>query len=206
MAKALPKASGLRILGNLGSARGLDLQFKPSISIVAGSIDKLGLDIRSFKEPLKRSLVQVIIPSIQDNFHAEGRPKWQELADSTIYKKGFTNILLDSGKLFKTMQRQNIWTLNRNYLILTDLPDKVWYGKVHQAGATFSVRGGGMNLKAAEKYLYGGAGKGKGGSGGSGTIPARPFVMLQKIDERRIESIFRHWLDERMRATARRIN
>lgn len=210
MARRLPSAAGLKQLhiGKGANVRGIEIEFRPSVAIIAGGLDKLSLDIRSFREPLKESLVQVIIPSIQDNFHAEGRPKWPSLADATIARKGFSNILLDSGKLFRTMQQQNIWTITKDYLVLQDLPQKVWYGKVHQGGATFGVRGGG-GLQSTKKhmgYSLGGkaAGSGKAESD-TGSIPARPFVMLQPRDQQRIESIFRHWLDEGVQRAAARM-
>lgn len=211
MARRLPQAKGLtmRTIGKGANVRGIEVQFRPSITIIAGSIDKLGLDIRSFKDPLKEALVQVIIPSIESNFLSEGRPRWTPLADATIARKGFTNVLVTTNKLFHTMQRQNIWTLTKDYLILQDLPQSVWYGKVHQGGATFSVRGGGGRTSSERHMGYSIGGKAAGSAkaeSSTGEIPARPFVMLQPKDERQIESIFRHWLDDKVRAAARRIN
>jgi phage gpG-like protein len=194
MARALPQATGLQIVGGLRSAKGLEVIFSPSLAIVAGRIDKLGLDIRSFKEPLTKAVKDVVIPSIQKNFEAGGRPKWQKLAPMTVERKGGdTTILRSSGALQRGMKSLNIWTIGKNYAVLQDLPDNIWYGKVHQAGLgntskALKIVGQKQTVKISD-----------------GGIPARPFVVLQKADERDITSIFRHWLDGRIRANMGRL-
>ena len=194
MARALPRADGLQLISGLKTAKGIDIQFTPSLAIIAGRLDKLGLDIRSFKEPLRRSIKQVVIPSIRKNFASGGRPKWQALAPSTVDRKGSSKILEDTGALKRVMGQINIWTITRSYAIITDLPDNVWYGKVHQAGLGKTVAIKNVATKRAVANVA-----------ESGGIPARPFVLLQKSDERAIESVFRHWLDERIRANMGRL-
>src|SRR5690606_29929622 len=75
--------SGLRIDGSIPGVQ-LGFTFSPTIGIVAKNVDKLGLDIRSFREPLKRAIQQVVIPSIRTNFDSGGRPAWEPLSEATL--------------------------------------------------------------------------------------------------------------------------
>jgi phage virion morphogenesis protein len=156
----------------------LYLDFKPSLKVTAGHYEAVGVEIRSFREPLKRSVQQVIIPSIRKNFDSGGRPGWAPYADITIefhqelgeaMSQGMLN---KTGKLKQTMGYFNIWSVDREKAELRDLPANIWYGKIHQAGY--------------------------GGRGGKYVIPARPFVMLQPDDEQKIVEVFDKWLEERI--------
>lgn len=191
MTRTLPRAEGLRFVNGLRSATGIDLQFKPSLAIIAGQIDKLGLDIRSFRVPLKRAVQQVVIPSIRKNFDTGGRPPWQPLAPQTIQRKGSSAKLVDTGSLRRNMGFLSIWTITRDYAVIQDLPQRIWYGKVHQAG-------NGGSSKALKVVGTGAKSQQQSVNISEGGIPARPFVMLTSADERKIESVFRHWLDERI--------
>lgn len=157
---------------------GLQFQFRPSIGLSARNIDKLGINIRSFREPLKRSIQQVIAPSFRKNFQVGGRPqRWRPLAEYTVEERGNSKpILVRSGMLMRTMQQFNIWTVDTQKAALLDLPPKIWYGKIHQAG--YGARGSGQ-IKAAG-------------------IPARPFAIIQTADFEKIDRVFVQWLKERM--------
>lgn len=152
----------------------LQMRFRPSIGLMAKNVDKFGMDIRSFREPLKRSIQQVLAPSFRKNFEAGGRPdRWAPLADYTIEKRGSSEpILVRSGRLKRTIQQLNIWSLDREKAAITDLPANIWYGKLHQAG----YRGTG-----AATFSF----------------PARPFVLIQDEDYDDIEEVFAQWLQER---------
>lgn len=136
------KASVFRGLGmnsGLTAAMVPTLQFSPSIGIAAGRIDKLGMDIRSFREPLTRAVREVIVPSIRENFDAGGRPAWEPLADATLALRQSRGIsgskpLTVSGALRRGASQINIWDIRQNSAVIPDLPQKVWYGKIHQAG------------------------------------------------------------------------
>jgi len=174
---ARPPVKGLRV------DFGLKFEFRPSIGIMAKNVDKLGLDIRSFREPLSRSIKEVLIPSFRKNFDVGGRPKWQPLAEATIERRqeeGFAAgpTLVRTGKLRRTMGQFNIWTVDREKAALLDLPDSVWYGKIQQGGYGF---------------------KGSARRGTSAAVPARPFAVLQSPkDYDDIERVFQKWLDERI--------
>lgn len=173
-----PPVKGLRI------DEGLTFAFTPSLGISAKNIDKLGLDIRSFREPLKRSIQQVLAPSFKMNFRAGGRPdRWEPLAEETIKfraTQGYAPgpILVRSGKLMKTIQQFNIWSINNTQAAITDLPEKIWYGKVQQGGLVKHGR-----------------------TAAAGNIPAREFVLIQGEDYDKIEEVFAKWFVERMEKT-----
>lgn len=202
-------------------------EFKPSLGIVAKNIDKFAMDIRSFREPLKRSVQQVMIPSFKQNFTVGGRPeRWQGLSKSTITRRGSTGpILVRSGKLRRGVTTLNIWSITPSAATIRDLPSRIWYGKVHQAG--FGGREGNhfgsgnwfaKYERAARKSLGPYASEGevtrlgfqmfdsrtlKHGaaphSGEMSSIPARPFAVFQEEDMDKIQEVFAEWLIERAR-------
>lgn len=170
----------------------IDMHFEPSIGVLARRVDKLGADIRSFREPLRRAVKEVIIPSIRQNFEAEGRPAWRELTDSRRLKRGSAHpILDDTGALRRTMGYLKIWHFDTEKALIPDLPQSVWYGKVHQSGyggtTSFSVK----NIATGEMETF--------TEEGEGGIPARPFIMIQDEDLPEIDRIFSEWVAERVR-------
>jgi phage gpG-like protein len=198
---------GLNMQSGLTRSAVVGITFEPTVGIAAGRIAKLGVDIRSFREPLSRAIKQVVIPSIQANFNAGGRPEWEPLSDFTLKRhaeEGGSGPLIKTGKLKKTMAQFNIWTITPTMAILADLPERVWYGKVQQAGyegagAGRRVRQGSRSARQTLEDITDAALTGR-GTGGSVVppIPARPFVMLQPEDEDKIMIIFIKWLEERV--------
>jgi len=185
----------------------LGYSFTPSLAMSAKQFNKLDVDIRSFREPLKRSIQRVIAPSIGQNFVSNGRPDgWVPYADDTVTMKmsdpknkfGPENMLRRSGLLWKTMQQYNIWTVTRTQAAILDLPSKVWYGALHQGG--FGVRAsdvkpakeGSMFLSPQELHDMGARAKVQ--------IPARPFAMFQTRDIDKVQEVFADWLQERVDA------
>lgn len=166
-----PPVRGLRIDPEI------TLQWRPTIGISARNVDKLGLDIRSFREPLKRSIQEVLAPSFRKNFDSEGRPSgWQPLADYTVKVRGATGPILNrSGLLKRTVQQLNIWTLDSTKAAIVGLPSKIWYGRIHQEGMVGRQR-----------------------KGAAPDIPQRRFVMLQDEDYDGIQEVFEKWLAERI--------
>lgn len=193
--------AGLRIDPSLNSSRvsSLSMTFEPSIGIMARRVDKLGLDIRSFREPLHRAVKEVVIPSIAMNFAKHGRPRWAPLAEATInqrHSKGTGARILDrTGLLRRTMGQLNVWHIDTEKALIANLPSKIWYGVVHQKGV------GDPNALADMWYdpvLQREVNVGEGA--GQINIPARPFVMIQPEDENKIDAIFSEWLAERVMA------
>jgi phage gpG-like protein len=207
-----PNVRGLRLHDGIVS-----FEFKPTLGILARDVDKFGIDIRSFREPLRRAVKEVMIPSIRKNFTQQGRPGWEPLAEDTQLLRerlGQTGpILRRSGALMRNMGYTTMWTINEEYAIIKDLPQRVWYGKVHQEGvSSMRTRLRNETQKAAKKGFKispGEAAKrvqkqidadilsGKASKHGTTNIPARPFVMFQDEDYDAIEAVFNKWLAER---------
>lgn len=184
--------------------------FSPSVALTAKNFDKLELDIRSFREPLKRSIQSVIAPSIGKNFLSGGRPtQWEALSENTLPVKNnagskfpVEDPLLRSGLLMKTMQQLNIWDITTIDAQIKTLPQKIWYGNVHQSGigaapTTAAKASGGTAegfMSMIDNVISGG-----GGEGGRGQyIPARPFAMIQTEDLNGIVDVFEIWMNERI--------
>jgi phage gpG-like protein len=196
---------GLQVHGNLTPSILPRITFSPTIGITASKVDKLGLNIKSFKEPLKRSIQKVLAPSFTKNFDSGGRPPWEPLSAATIEvrerlrSRGGTSPLIKTGQLRRTMGQFNIWTVNETSAILGALPQSVWYGALHQAGyssgrkakSTGSIgRGIGMSTyKGIEGRKLGAR---------EVNIPQRQFVLLQPEDTAGITEEFSKWLEERI--------
>lgn len=203
----------------------MGFEFRPSLGIVAKDIDTFGADIRSMREPLQRSVRQVMIPSFRTNFSSGGRPAWEPLTAATIrMRKGASGpILIRSGALLRTMSTQRIWTITQSSATIKDLPDKVWYGKVHQegnAGGQFSAGNWFKKYESAAKKMLGPDAdakdikeaafkifdkrlSGHGLAPSDASTPERPFAVLQEEDMDAIQYIFAEWLEERLRRVGR---
>lgn len=199
-------------LGNgvkVASLFNMGYEFTPSLGLKAAQFNTLELDIRSFREPLKRSIQSVIAPSIGRNFIAGGRPtSWAPLSDMTIPVKTHANPkfpvedpLLRSGLLMKTMQQLNIWTISSTEAAIQQLPGKIWYGNIHQSGTpmqtTAAKASGGTAqgfMSMMDAVLASGAGGGERGM----NIPARSFAMVQTSDLDAIQTVWEIWMNERI--------
>lgn len=154
----------------------LELTFEPSLAKVEAHIKVLALELKDFKEPLQKCIKDVIIPSIQANFAAGGRPAWAPYAQETLdFHKMLGESLSDSllvktGALKSAMGSESIWTISSTEAYIAGLPSNVWYGYLHQQGYP--------------------------GGSGNGPIPARPFAMLQEQDLADIDKVFDKWLHE----------
>lgn len=184
----------------------LSWDFRPTVGIVARDVDRLGIDIRSFREPLTRAIKQIMIPSFRKNFAAGGRPAWEPLTEATIKLRGYSAwpILVRSGALRKAATTQSIWDIGVTSAVIRKLPARVWYGALHQEG----YGGFGKVAEAARKKLGPKAtnkqvnalafkmieSKGK---AAAVVIPERPFIVMQPEDAEGIERVFAEWLGER---------
>lgn len=202
-------------------------EIRPSVGIVAKDVDRLGLDIRSFRAPLAAIVRQVMIPSIRTNFAEEGRPKWAQLAESTVKaRKGSAHPILRRTGLLATRARQfNIWSIGPTTATIRSFPRDAFYGVYHQGGAARSGSNfGSLHPKSKEAQLILGkfmhkAAKELGPKAspkhiraravgmaldqGAWTLPARPFIMYQESDIPKMEEIFYAWMVERARRVGR---
>lgn len=172
--------------------------FNPSIGILARDINKLGMDIRSFREPLKRAIQQVMIPSIRQNFSAGGRPEpWEELSEVTEKFRedaGFPGsgpILVRKGTLQRNMGFLSIWQITPNFATIKELPPRIWYGKLHQSGF------GGFGDLVKRVGLAAASTKVDQGGSPAVHIPQREFVLFQEEDKDHVYEVFSKWLAER---------
>jgi len=188
-----------RVMG--AQVTSMQLFFEPSSAIIAKKLNTLGMSLKDFRTPLRRAIQQVVIPSIQMNFHKHGRPRWAALDPKTVLQKGGSYApLVRTGALQSGMKSIDLWTIGRKTAFIADLPSSIWYGKVQQAGY------GGHDVQ--EQYEYGQNSQGRpddqptlvglANFGEAGSIPPRPFVMIQPSDEPLIELVFDIWLEEQI--------
>jgi phage virion morphogenesis protein len=150
--------------------------FVPSPMILAAELEDMAMGISSMKEPLTTAVRKVMIPSIQENFQMGGRPTWEPLSDATEQIKfagGYdTSILVRSGALKQQMGYVSTWQITDTEAYIDSLPDRIYYGGVHQAGS-------------------------RSGGGRGSNIPAREFAIIQDQDEQAIQDIFDAWIVEK---------
>lgn len=188
---------GLSISSTITPALVPTVTFGPTLGLAAKRIDKLGLDIRSFRVPLTTAIKEVIAPSIRHNFEVGGRPTWVPLASGTIYNRahkgyGPTPVLMRSRSLYRVAGQMNIWDVTRDSAVVRDLPQRVWYGKVQQEGHGEITHKAMRNVTTGRMIDVTDI--------GTGAIPSRPFLVIQPEDEPKIHRVFDEWL--KMRATA----
>jgi phage gpG-like protein len=178
--------SGLLITPELtsGMVVSMEIDFEPSVGIMARKIEKFGADIRSFRVPLTRAVREVMIPSIQMNFMKSGRPRWADLSEAT-WKQKSGKILVESGKLQQGMKSFGLWHIDTEKALIPSLPQSIWYGNLHQAGYGSAEM---FHDPVTNETVN---------VGGSGA-PARPFVVIQEEDGVKIDEIFNLWVGERI--------
>lgn len=108
--------------------------------------------------PLMRTISAQLLSQTQQNFRAQGRPKWPELAASTIknYQRlgiNTTGLLRRSSSLYNSVQRSSTADT-----------------------ATISAGGGNQAGAYAAIHQFGG----KAGRGRKVKIPARPYLPIDK--------------------------
>ncbi len=144
--------------------------------------------MRAMGTPMSK-IALIVYRSVMQNFRDEGRPsRWQRLKPATLLRriKGKGNkygpkILQDTGML-----RQSIspYSDEKTATVGTSLP----YARAHQLGAHVNKR----QSKTREQTLFSHTYKKLGG--GKFTIPARPFLAIQREDKIKILNIIRGWL------------
>ena len=129
----------------------------------------LARDVRSFREPLKRSVKQVMGPSFRKNFEVGGRPTWPPLADETLRIKAQQNypddILIRTGKLRRVAGQLNLWSFSKDDARVVTIPPGAEYGQFHMSGTKW--------------------------------MPAREWMGFQSEDVDKIEQVFVEWIQER---------
>lgn len=146
----------------------LDISFEPPTYLLAQEISFFAGTIRSFREPLERSVREVVGPSIRENFDVGGRPPWAPLSERTLLIKSQIGApddpLIRTGLLRRVAGQLNTWYFGQTEAFVTQFKGAE-YGAFHETGT---------------KYM-----------------PARPFMTIQPEDRDKIESVFERWLTER---------
>jgi len=146
---------------------------------------------KDLRPALKKSGVWMI-RSIDRNFRARGRPRWNPLAPNTIAKRGGgnRNPLQKSGMLklstLSTTGKGSVYTLSRNSL---KMGSALVYAATHQAGTSPSIitpkRARVLRFITTDGPLYRSRVSHPG-------IPARPFLLFQKEDVEEIKRVFKN--------------
>jgi phage gpG-like protein len=205
--------------GGIAILAPFDPYFQAATYVYAADIDKLGAQFKSWKEPLMKSLMDVVMPSIKMNFAAQGRPAWPPLAKSTVVsrmRKGFARgpILVRTGLLRKVATSRQVWKVEPQFrgpgsdslnFQINYFNQRVPYGRPNQIGAERSAaykakRGSRGTIRTT---IIGSTADPFGFSHEEATFnpfavtfhtPARPFIMLQPRDEIEIMEIFSEYL------------
>ena len=93
----------------------MDITSEPSLLKVTAGLNDFAFQLKSFKEPLKRSIQQVLAPAIKANFD-DG--EFEPLADTTVYWKDLHGAsdpaapLIFTGKLRRIASQLNAWVID----------------------------------------------------------------------------------------------
>jgi phage gpG-like protein len=198
-------------------------EISPSSGLLARDIERMGLALTDYKEPLTRSIMTVMIPSFRKNFEKEGRPdKWEKLAAYTLHRKGAAGIsngdriLHWTGALKRGVTQFSLWHFNSTNTGMTiqGLPQDIWYGAVHQSGyggmhVLISLARKRLGSKASDKSVKQMAmhmldatllsiekdpSRARVGKGAD--IPQRQFILFQEDDIDDIQEVFYKWMVE----------
>lgn len=147
----------------------------PEPVILATKLSAFQYSIRSFREPLDKSVREVMVNDIKHQFAVGGDPPWAELADSTreVKEKMGLNrgILIRTGALERAATQISQWKVTSEMAYFAGLPSGVSYG--------YPLDSGFMNAR-------------------TGTyVPAREFIRLDDNQRNKIADIFDKWVDGR---------
>lgn len=179
--------------------------FYPAPGIMARDVNKLGLELESFKEPLRTAIKMVMIPSIRKNFRVGGRPEpgWDPLAPYTIEVRGNAwPILIRSGALMKAATSFSIWTITKETASIREMPTRVWYGNIHQGGygsigsiARRELGAGAAQEDIEQRMMELFLGARPPSRQSKFVIPQREFALFQEEDIVKIQEIFIEWME-----------
>lgn len=144
--------------------------FRINADLLKISTFRLARQLGNTTNPMVRSIKKVVIPSMIRNYMLQGRPRWQPLAEATLDRRanepGYPRILLRT----ETMAR-----------ISTSWP--IWRITPGGSRADMELLD---NVVPYAKYHQ----------GGTKTVPARPFALLQLQDIEAIVVIYDDWIRE----------
>lgn len=111
-----------------------DPVFGPKLA--AAKLDALSISIRAdgFRNPLDRSVREVLIPEIKHQFEVGGDPRWRPLSSETLRQKRNSRILRESDNLYKAATAYARWKIRDDEATFTGLPGHAYYGMYHLSG------------------------------------------------------------------------
>ena len=148
-------------------------------SAIEEALDRLARSARSL-EPAMRDIGGLLEKETDDNFRAQGRPRWKPLSQTTILNrlmgrdkegrsKGVASVLKKDGNLRASARRK----LEGGLAILQNTG--TLRGSIRASPGRYSVTVGSVLEYAAIHQFGGMAGRGK-----KVRIPARPFLPLDR--------------------------
>jgi len=120
----------------MAQARLIYFEWHPEPLDRGQALKRVANELRRTKVPIANSIVNVMVPSITENFKSRGRPGWKPLAARTVALKGNDRPLVDTGKLMKSVTGIDAWNIDDGEASLTGKPH---YGPLHNTGF-FNVR------------------------------------------------------------------
>lgn len=151
----------------------IEIDVVPSALLVAAQFASWAGALEDMRDPLKKAITEVVIPSISKNFNDEGNPPWEDLSDETRQRRlwlGYDEgpILQRSGSLRSAATNMSSWDVDGETAQM-ESPDSP-YGMFHQNGTR--------------------------------NMPERPFAMFQEEDLERIQEVFGDWIMEQAASKA----
>lgn len=147
----------------------------PEPILLVEKLSAFKYSIRSFREPLDKSVRQVMVKDIKEQFASGGNPKWPNLRPATVERKKRQGknrgILVETGKLKSVATQISMWKVSSDQAYFSGLPSNVQYGYPLDAGFS-NARTGGF-------------------------VPAREFIRFTDSQREEVATIFEDWLDER---------
>lgn len=140
---------------NLGGSYHFDWELRPSVEIIARDMWTLGNKVQDYRWPITKAIIDVMIPSIKENFAQQGRPPWPPWSDTTklrfegpqavlgrpgatlsptLYNQAMGFILHRSGLLLHRVTQVDVWKITKTAATIDHLPSMIWYGALHQEG------------------------------------------------------------------------
>lgn len=158
------------------SAGSVSIEFVPPLERIQEDLAEIDRDLSNMRTPLRESVRSVVIPSIDTNFQAGGRPTWQSLSPETVNRRlrqgTGTRVLQETGKLRAAATQFSRWEIGTQEARISN-----WPANVHTRAA---VAEGGASRAGYTRSV---------------TIPARPFLMIQPEDADNVEEIFLDWME-----------
>ncbi len=145
-----------------------------ALQLFAADMRGMAADIAGtnrMRRPLLEIAKEVLIPSINKNFAAGGRPKrWEPALPISQYRTqhGGGPTLWVTGKMKKAATRMARFKVKNNVMTYGNFPPTVWFAMVHDQ-ADIARRA---------------------------NVPHRPFALIQKEDIPKIERIMMRWYEK----------